>query len=176
MTVHRIVARRRETVPIYLLEIAGRSLVVYLAVVALLRLGGRRELSQATTTDIVVMILIANGVQNAMVGPDTSVEGGLVSAATLVLANFVVSRLRTQFPQIQRILDGRTVTIAADGEWVPQALRSLGLTPEDALDEMGSEVTDVGDLAWATVDPSGHIRYKTRAGTVHRTSQRVADG
>jgi len=157
-------------------EIVLRSFIVYAIVLALLRFGGRRELGQVTTTDIVVMILIANAVQNSMVGPDTSLVGGLLSAVTLVATNVTVGRVRVRFPRVQRLLDGTNVTIAADGQWIPHALRSVGLIPEDALNQMGSDINDVDQLAWAVVDPAGHIRYKTRAGTVHETSKRVARG
>jgi uncharacterized membrane protein YcaP (DUF421 family) len=154
-------------------EIVLRSLIVYVTVVALLRVGGRRELGQITTTDIVVMILIANAVQNAMVGPDASLPGGLLSALTLVSANFVVGRLRLRYPGFQHLIDGRTVTIASDGNWVEHALHAVALSPEDALGQMGADVNDVRELAWATVDPGGRIRYKTRSGIVRLTATRV---
>lgn len=157
-------------------EIVLRSFIVYATVLALLRIGGRRELGQVTTTDIVVMILIANAVQNSMVGPDASLVGGLLSACTLVSTNWTVNRLRLRFPRVQRMLDGTPVTIASDGEWIPHALNSVGLTPDDALGQMGTDVNEVGQLAWAIVDPAGHIRYKTRAGTVHETQSTIALG
>jgi uncharacterized membrane protein YcaP (DUF421 family) len=157
-------------------EIVLRSFLVYATVLALLRIGGRRELGQVTTTDIVVMILIANAVQNSMVGPDSSLVGGLLSAVTLVSTNLIVSRLRLRFPRVQRLIDGTSVTIADDGEWIPHALHSVGLTSDDALGQMGTDVNDVAQLAWAVVDPSGHIHYKTRAGTVHQTQDRIALG
>ncbi len=157
-------------------EIVLRSFLVYAVVLALLRFGGRRELGQVTTTDIVVMILIANAVQNSMVGPDTSLVGGLISAVTLVTTNVIVGRVRVRFPRVQRLLDGASVTVAADGKWIPHALRSVGLTPNDALSQLGSELNDVDQLAWAVVDPNGRLRYKTRAGTLHETPQRVALG
>src|SRR5581483_4015922 len=90
-------------------EIALRSFLVYGTVLALLRIGGRRELGQVTTTDIVVMILIANAVQNAMVGADASLAGGLLSAITLVVTNWVVNQLRLRFPRVQRFIDGTNV-------------------------------------------------------------------
>jgi uncharacterized membrane protein YcaP (DUF421 family) len=158
------------------LEIVGRSFAVYVAVLMLLRIGGRRELGQVTTTDIVVMILIANAVQNAMVGTDTSLVGGLVAAVTLVATNYVVTRLRWHFPKFQRLLDGRNVTIVSNGQWVPHALRAVGLTQGDALGQMGTDITDADQLAWAVVDPAGRIRYKTRGGMVHLSDVRVPGG
>jgi len=157
-------------------EIVLRSFLVYGTVLALLRIGGRRELGQVTTTDIVVMILIANAVQNAMVGADASLAGGLLSAITLVATNWVVNQLRLRFPRVQRFIDGTNVTIANDGEWVDHALRVVGLTTDDALDLMGPDVTEVEQLAWAIVDPAGRLRYQTRSGTVHEGEAKVAFG
>src|SRR5690349_2973562 len=90
----------RTLTGVELVEIVGRTLAVYVAVLLGLRVGGRRELGQLTPFDLVVILLVANAVQNAMVGPDTTLAGGLVSAATLLAANFVVSRLRLVSPRL----------------------------------------------------------------------------
>ena len=63
-----------------------------------------------------------------MVGTDTSLVGGLIAAVTLVATNYFVNRLRLRVPAFQRLLDGRTVTIASDGAWIPHALKAVGLS------------------------------------------------
>lgn len=95
-----------------LIEIVGRSLVVYAAVLVGLRLGGRRELGQLTPFDLVVILLVANAVQNAMVGADTTLRGGLVSAATLLAANAIVVRLRLR-RMCSEAVDG-SVSVGSD--------------------------------------------------------------
>ncbi len=70
-----------------------RSLLVYVGLLIGLRIMGKRELGQMTVFDLVVILLIANAVQNAMVGPDTSLLGGLIAAAVLLLVNRAVSTL-----------------------------------------------------------------------------------
>src|SRR3970282_1204624 len=80
------------------LSIVARTLLVYLALLAGLRLAGKRELGQMTPFDLVVILLIANAVQNAMVGPDTSVTGGLIAAGVLVSVNYGLARARERLP------------------------------------------------------------------------------
>jgi uncharacterized membrane protein YcaP (DUF421 family) len=75
-------------------SIVARTLIVYGALLAGLRLAGKRELGQMTPFDLVVILLIANAVQNAMVGPDTSVTGGLIAATVLVTANYGLAMAR----------------------------------------------------------------------------------
>ena len=77
-----------------LVEVALRTTIVYVVLLAGIRLAGKREIGQLTPFDLVVLLLISNAVQNAMTGPDTSVTGGVVAAVTLLLANFVVAQWR----------------------------------------------------------------------------------
>jgi uncharacterized membrane protein YcaP (DUF421 family) len=151
----------------YLLEIVGRSFVVYVGVLVLLRFGGRRELAQLTPGDLVVMILIANGVQNAMVGPDTSLEGGLVSAATLIGANWVASHLRARYPWFEALLQGRDLALFHDGDWDRRALLRVGLRPDDVIDSM-DDVFDPAQLREVSFEPKGVIRYETVDGQRRR--------
>jgi uncharacterized membrane protein YcaP (DUF421 family) len=138
----------------------GRSLAVYVAVLMLLRIGGRRELAQLTPGDLVVMILIANRVQNAMVGPDTSLEGGIVAAATLVGANWIASHLRARFPWFEKLLQGRDMVLFHDGAWDRRALLRAGLRREDLVDSM-DDVFDDANLREVWFEPKGVIGYET---------------
>ena len=82
-----------------LLEIAFRTGFVYLALLLGLRLTGKRQVGQMTPFDFLLLLLLANAVQNAMTGPDTTLAGGLVAAATLFGANFVISWIvRPEYP------------------------------------------------------------------------------
>ena len=81
-------------------QIVVRSLVVYLAVFVGFRLTGKRELGQMTIFDLVLILLIANAVQNAMVGADVSLQGGLVAAGVLLLVNRLVAEARLRSPLV----------------------------------------------------------------------------
>ncbi|MSP78768.1 MAG: hypothetical protein EXR67_04355 [Dehalococcoidia bacterium] len=82
------------------IEIIARTLVIYVVVVIGLRLIGKRELGQMTPFNLVLILLIANSVQNAMVGPDTSLVGGLIAVSVLLTANTVMSRFENCIPWI----------------------------------------------------------------------------
>ncbi|MGV3758194.1 MAG: DUF421 domain-containing protein [Actinomycetota bacterium] len=158
-----------------LIEIVGRSLVVYLAVLIGLRLGGRRELGQLTPFDLVVILLVANAVQNAMVGPDTSVQGGLVAAATLLLANAVVARLRLRSPRLRHLVEGVPVVLIQHGEWVTANLRREGLTEDEvlaAVREHGA-LAEVDRVALAVLETDGSVSVVPMTSTVHRTPRRL---
>src|SRR3989442_8938273 len=79
-------------------EIVARTAIVYIALLAGLRLAGKRELGQMTPFDLVVILLIANAVQNAMVGPDTSVTGGLIAAPLLIVGNYRLALAPERLP------------------------------------------------------------------------------
>src|SRR5438128_5586586 len=90
-----------------LLDVALRTTVVYLALLLGLRLTGTRQLGQMSTFDLVLLLIIANAVQNAMVGPDTSLAGGLVAAGVLVGWHTVIDRLRRHPRAVAQVASGR---------------------------------------------------------------------
>src|SRR3989449_490649 len=89
-----------------LLDVAIRTSVVYLALLVGLRLTGKRQLGQMSAFDFVLLLIIANAVQNAMVGPDTSLAGGLVAAGVLLFWHQVIDRLRRSNRRVGRLLGG----------------------------------------------------------------------
>src|SRR3989442_12146205 len=95
-----------------------RSLVVYLAILVGLRLMGKREIGQMTVFDLVVILLIANAVQNAMVGPDTSLQGGLIAAAVLLVVNRLVAMVRLRGGRFGRLIEGTPTVLGQDGQFV----------------------------------------------------------
>src|SRR5512133_1478292 len=100
---------------ISLLEIAGRTLIVYVVVVLGLRFFGKRELGQMTPFDLVLILTISNAVQNAMTGPDTSLTGGIVSAATLLATNWGFARLRERSPWLKKWVEGEPNILVDNG-------------------------------------------------------------
>src|SRR5256886_6419578 len=87
-----------------LLDVALRTSVVYFALLVGIRLTGARQLGQMSTFDLVLLLIIANAVQNAMVGPDTSLAGGLVAAAVLLIWHGVVDRVRRRSRGLAKFL------------------------------------------------------------------------
>jgi uncharacterized membrane protein YcaP (DUF421 family) len=110
-----------------LLEIAARAAVVYFAVFIGLRLGGKREMGQLTAFDLAVILLIANAVQNAMVGSDVSVTGGLVAAGVLLGLNYGVGLARENIPFLQETVEGHPTILVHNGCVIGRNLKKEGI-------------------------------------------------
>lgn len=156
------------------LEIIGRTVAVFAVVLGVLRLTGKRELGQMTPFDLVLVLLIANAVQNAMVGPDNSLAGGLLSAAVLIAANAAVARLRTLSPRAERLLEGQPALLVSDGKFLKEHLRREGLSEEEVLMAMREHgVDDPKDVKMAVLEVDGSISIVPKGAKVLRTRRRV---
>jgi uncharacterized membrane protein YcaP (DUF421 family) len=123
-----------------------------------MRLAGKRELGQMTTFDLVLLLLIANAVQNAMVGPDTSLAGGLLAALVLLILNSVVARLQLRWPQLREAIEGSPTLLVLHGHIIEGHLRREGLnldTLQAACREHG--IDDVGKVEMAVLEIDGSI-------------------
>jgi uncharacterized membrane protein YcaP (DUF421 family) len=160
--------------PTNLLTIALRSVVVYLVILLLLRLGGKRELGQMTPFDLVVLLLLANAVQNAMVGVDASLTGGLLAAATILAANWVVDRLGLHSVWLRRELRGSPTLLVHDGSLVEPNLRREGIAEEEVLQALREHgVSDLQQVKLAVLEIDGTISIVAADAPVGRTRRRV---
>ena len=112
-------------------EKAARTIIVYLALLILLRLVGKRGLAQLNTFDLVVMLLLSNVVQNAVIGNDNSVIGGLFGAVVLLLVDAVLVRQAARWPWFSRLLEGTPTVLAQDGVLNVPAMRRQGISQGD---------------------------------------------
>ena len=157
---------------ITLLEILIRTVAVYLVILIGLRLAGKREIGQMTVFDLVVLLLIANAVQNAMVGPDTSLVGGILAAVVLLAVNAIVASLRLRSPRLRRIVEGTPTLLILHGEVIPQHMRREGLDEESllaALREHG--VAEISGVEMAVLEIDGSISVVPMDGTTTRTKK-----
>lgn len=157
-----------------LISIAGRAAIVYIAVLIGLRLMGKRELGQMTVFDLVVVLLLANAVQNAMVGADTSVQGGLVAAFVLLAINRVVAAVRLHSGVWGRLVEGSPTVLVQEGQILDAAVRKEGLERaqvEMAMREHG--VANVADVQLAVMETDGSISIVPRDAEVIRTRKHV---
>src|ERR1041384_3718689 len=100
-----------------------RPIVVYLFLIIGLRLAGKRELAQLNPFDLVVLLTISNTVQNAIIGEDNSVTGGLIGAATLLIVNHVVVRYLYGHERLERLVEGDEDVLIENGEILMDRLR-----------------------------------------------------
>jgi uncharacterized membrane protein YcaP (DUF421 family) len=132
-----------------------RTLVVYLLILVGFRVAGKREVGQLAPFDFALILLIANAVQNAMVGPDTSLTGGLAAACVLLTANFALGRLVTHNKKVERLLRGRARLLVRHGKVDAAALHEERISHEDllqALRESGCPSIDCCRLAVLETD------------------------
>src|SRR3954463_10039003 len=108
-----------------------RTVVVYWALIVLLRLAGKRDLAQLNSFDLIVMLLLSNVVQNAIIGDDNSLVGGLVGAAVLVALNALVGRAAPRNEGRGRVFEGTPTVLIDDGCYRDEALRHEGLRRAD---------------------------------------------
>lgn len=120
--------------PLPILEKLLRPVIVYLVLVVLLRLFGKRELAQLNPFDLVVLLSLSNTVQNAIIGDDNSVSGGIIGAFGLLAINWLVVRTLYSSPRLTRMLEGSSTALVRDGQIDLRALKRESLTREELIE------------------------------------------
>ena len=141
-----------------LLEKVFRTIAVYALILVIFRIIGKRSISALNTMDFVVMFLLSNVVQNAIIGNDDSFIGGAIGAITLIAVNSLVDRLAYRYPAVRRLIEGRPVDVISDGKAELASLHKLGMRQEE-LDQAirlqnGDDITEV---ATGTLQPGGQL-------------------
>jgi uncharacterized membrane protein YcaP (DUF421 family) len=135
-----------------------RPVLVYAFLVVALRLAGKRELAQLNSLDFVVLLAVANAVQNGIIGNDNSVSGGLLGAATLFLLNGVLAWLLFRHRALRRVIEGAPTILIRDGVLDRGALQHEELTEEELLDAVQTGgARDFADVELCKLEPNGHI-------------------
>lgn len=146
-------------VPIF--EKIIRAAIVYVFLIVGLRLAGKRELAQLNPFDLVVLLTLSNTVQNAIIGDDNSVTGGLIGAAALLLINYLVIRFLYNHEHIEEIVEGQTDVLIDHGNVQADHLKKELLTKHDleiAAHRQG--FGDLGEVEQAEIEPGGGIFFK----------------
>jgi uncharacterized membrane protein YcaP (DUF421 family) len=157
-----------------LAEIVYRSAIVYVAVVGLMLLSGRRQLGQMTPFDLVLILLIANAVQNAMVGTDSTILGGVVAAAALIVTSQVFSRVAVRFGWFRRVVEGEPKLLIHDGQLVERNLHNTGVTQDLLLQACREHGFDTfAEVKSAVLEIDGTISIVPRNVPAVRTRHRV---
>jgi uncharacterized membrane protein YcaP (DUF421 family) len=134
------------------------SVAVYLFIILALRLFGKKELAQLSVYDLVFILLISNAVQNAMVGSDSTLLGGLVAAASLFVVNYVLKQLQFRFPKFGTAIQGEPIMLVFKGKLLSLHLKKAGIS-EDELMEVIREhgVASVAEVDLAVMEVDGNI-------------------
>ncbi len=140
------------------LDIVVRSLCVYLFMIFGIRLFGKNELSQLNAGDVILLLLISNAVQNAMVGENTSLQGGLVAALVLFLANFILKKYLFKNKKVRQFLESEPKILIKDGILNNENLKSQDVSLEE-LEEAVREhgVEKISDVKLSILEVDGNI-------------------
>ena len=135
-----------------------RAVLVYFAVMVLVRVSGKRAVGQFTPFDLVLLILIGNAVQNGLNGGDNSLTAALILSMTLIALNYVVAFLSARSPAMRKVVEGEPVVLARDGRVFRDVLRRELVSRADfdkSMREAG--IADVEDIHLAELETNGHI-------------------
>jgi uncharacterized membrane protein YcaP (DUF421 family) len=153
-----------------------RTVIVYAVLAVLFRLAGKRELAIMNTFDFVVIFLLSNVVQNAVIGEDNSLIGGIIGAVTLVAVNAVVNRISASSATAARIFDGRATTVITDGHIREGAMRRLGMRRSEVDSAVRLQnAADVSRVARGSLEPSGQFVFTLKADQQSATKRDIAE-
>lgn len=145
------------------LEKILRPVLIYGFLLLALRVGGKRELGQLNTMDFVVLLAVANAVQNGIIGTDDSVTGAVIGATTLFLVNELAAYAASRSRRIHRLLVGSTVVLVTDGVVQERALQRERLSIDDLRDAIAAEgASSFEDVKRCTIEPNGRIVVSLR--------------
>jgi uncharacterized membrane protein YcaP (DUF421 family) len=143
-------------VPLPILEKLVRPVIVYLVLVLLLRLFGKRELAQLNPFDLVVLLSLSNTVQNAIIGEDNSVTGGVIGAFSLLAINWLVVRVLFRSKRITHAFEGRSTVLIRNGQIDQKTLERESLTREELLDVIHKQgFVDFHQVRKCELEPNG---------------------
>ncbi|WP_199117417.1 DUF421 domain-containing protein [Pedobacter sp. ASV28] len=144
------------------LDITLRSLSVYFFMLIAIRLTGKKELSQLNTTDVVLILLISNAVQNAMVGSDTTLQGGIVAAAVLFVVNYIFKKFLFKSKKLRDLVYDKPQILIHNGKLDFQMLSHLGITNEELEEAMREHgVAHYKEVKLAMLEVDGNISILT---------------
>jgi uncharacterized membrane protein YcaP (DUF421 family) len=147
-----------------------RTAAVYGGIVILLRLGGKRDLAQLNSFDLVVLLLLSNVVQNAIIGNDNSLVGGLLGALILIAINAAIVRGVRMNDLAVKLFEGTPTVLVGDGRMRERAIRRLGIRRDDVITAVRRQgANDIGEVKTATLQPGGAIVVELKDGAENAT-------
>jgi uncharacterized membrane protein YcaP (DUF421 family) len=151
-----------------------RPVLVYLFLIIGLRVAGKRELAQLNAFDLVVLLTLSNTVQNAIIGADNSLLGGVIGATTLLLFNYMVVRLVFTHPRLEHVIEGDAVLLVRNGTQVEERMRREGITVEEleaAARRQG--FASLKEVEKAVLEATGGITFIAKKPRPHEVHQQV---
>jgi len=143
-----------------------RSVAVYAFLLVVFRMAGKRQLAQINTLDLIVLLTISNTVQNAIIGPDNSLLGGLIGAAALVGINALLIHFLYKKPELSKLIEGTPTTLMEKGKLVEAHLKSEEITKQELLETAQQQgYASLDELETITLETSGNLSFIPRKPT-----------
>src|SRR5580658_9380411 len=143
-----------------------RPIVVYIFLIVGLRLAGKRELAQLNPFDLIVLLTLSNTVQNAIIGDDNSVTGGLLGAATLFILNYFVVRISYRSPRLQKLFGGEPDVLIRHGRIIHHNLEREMITREELLAAAHRQgLSSLMEVDKCVLEPTGTLSFTQRKPT-----------
>lgn len=140
------------------LDIVLRTLSVYVFIFIAIRITGKKEISQLSIVDFVLVILVSNAVQNAMVGPDNSLTGGLIAAAVLFGVDYLIKLLIYRNKKIRKALEGEPVMLVYKGRYLEQNMKHEKVSHEELTEAIRAHgIMRVENVELAIMETNGLI-------------------
>jgi uncharacterized membrane protein YcaP (DUF421 family) len=141
-----------------LLEKILRPVIVYLCLVLFLRIFGKRELAQLNPFDLVVLLCLSNTVQNSIIGDDNTVSGGIIGVLSLLIINFLVTRILYHLPKLNKVIEGKETVLIRNGKVDKEALKREALTELDLKTILHKQgLRDYSEVERCVLEPSGNF-------------------
>ena len=139
-------------------EVVLRTAVVYLFLVFVLRLSGKREVGQMSILELIVILIISDAVQNSMVGENSTLWGGLIAVLTLLAMDFGLKALSSRSRRVHHVVEGEPRLLIRDGRLLDKALREEGVEVEQVRAAVRSQgIARVEDVRLAVLETDGSI-------------------
>ena len=140
------------------IDIILRTLSVYAFIFIAIRITGKKEISQLSIIDFVLVILVSNAVQNSMVGPDNSLTGGLVAAAVLFVVDYAIKMLIYRNKKAKHLLEGEPVMLVYKGKKIVQNLKKEKISDEELEESVRAHgISTVDEVELAIMETNGII-------------------
>ena len=134
------------------------SIAVYLFVIVAIRVFGKREISQLSVIDLVFVLLISNSVQNAMVGSNSTLMGGLVAASALFISNYIFKQFLYRFPKLSRFIQGDALLLVYNGKLNQENITKSRITVDEMMEAIREHgVSKIEDVDLAILEVDGNI-------------------
>lgn len=141
------------------MDMVFRALAIYLFLVVVFKVAGRRALLQMTSFDLILLLIISEATQQALLGQDFSVTGAMITITTLVVVDIIFGLMKNYFSPVENILDGTPVILVENGIPLADKLKKVDVSCDDILVSacQNNGITEISQIKYAILERNGHI-------------------